>query len=59
MAPKGRPIDGVDALAFMLGKSAATGRDSYMFSGVDGELMSIKSKVYKTRPRWSKCLRLR
>lgn len=42
-----RPIDGVDASAFMLGKSAATGRDSYMFFGVDGELMSIKWRVYK------------
>jgi hypothetical protein len=59
MVPKGRPIDGVDALALMLGKSAATGRDGYMVFGVDGELMSIKWKAYKTRPRWSKCLRLR
>jgi arylsulfatase A-like enzyme len=45
--PKDRPIDGVDASAFMLGKSATSGRDSYMFFGPDGELMSIKWKIYK------------
>jgi arylsulfatase len=37
----------------MLGKSDATGRDSYMFFGIDGELMSIKWKVYKTIFRYS------
>jgi arylsulfatase A-like enzyme len=42
LVPKDRPIDGVDASAFMLGKGATTGSDSYMFFGVDGELMSIK-----------------
>ena len=42
LVPKDRPIDGVDASAFMLGKSDTTGRDSYMFFGPDGELMSIK-----------------
>ena len=45
--PKDRPIDGVNASAFMLGKSDTSGRDSYMFFGPDGELMSIKWKVYK------------
>jgi hypothetical protein len=25
-----------------------TGRDSYMFFGTDGELLSIKRKIYKT-----------
>jgi arylsulfatase A-like enzyme len=35
--PKDRPIDGVDASAFMLGKSDTSGRDSYMFFGPDGE----------------------
>jgi arylsulfatase A-like enzyme len=29
--PKDRPIDGVDASAFMLGKSDTSGRDNYMF----------------------------
>ena len=47
LVPKDRPIDGVDASAFMLGKSQTTGRDSYMFFGADGELMSIKWKLYK------------
>jgi arylsulfatase A-like enzyme len=45
--PKDRPIDGVDASAFVLGKSDMSGRDSYMFFGPDGELMSIKWKIYK------------
>ncbi len=50
---KDRPIDGVDASAFMLGKSDTTGRDSYMFFGNDGELMSIKWKFYKTVFRYT------
>ncbi|QIG49015.1 arylsulfatase [Nordella sp. HKS 07] len=51
--PKDRPIDGVDASAFMLGKSDTTGRDSYMFFGNDGELMSIKWKSIKTVFRYA------
>ena len=51
--PKDRPIDGVDASAFMLGKSDKTGRDSYVFFGNDGELMSIKWKIYKTIFRYT------
>ena len=47
LVPQDRPIDGVDASAFMLGKSRTTGRDSYMFFGPDGELMSVKWKQYK------------
>ena len=53
LVPKDRPIDGVGASAFMLGKSTTTGRDSYMFSGADGELMSIKWKFYKTVFRYT------
>ena len=53
LVPKDRPIDGVDATAFMLGKSDTTGRDSYMFFGPDGELMSIKWKIYKTIFRYT------
>ena len=53
LVPEDRPIDGVDASAFMLGKGNATGRDSYMFFGVDGELMSIKWKIYKTIFRYT------
>ena len=51
--PRDRPIDGVDASAFMLGKSDKTGRESYMFFGVDGELMSIKFGVYKVIFRYT------
>jgi hypothetical protein len=53
LVPKDRPIDGVDASAFMLGKSDTTGRDSYMFFGVDGELLSIKWKFYKSIFRYT------
>jgi len=53
LVPKDRPIDGLDASALMLGKSKTTGRDSYTFFGVDGELMSIKWKMYKTIFRYT------
>lgn len=53
LVPKDRPIDGVDASAFMLGKSTTTGRDTFMFFGPDGELMSVKWKIYKTILRYS------
>jgi arylsulfatase A-like enzyme len=53
LVPKDRPIDGVDASAFMLGKSDTTGRDSYLFFVIDGELMSIKWKIYKTIFRYT------
>ena len=51
--PEDRPIDGVDASAFMLGKSETTGRDSYMFFGNDGELMSVKWKIFKAIFRYT------
>lgn len=53
LVPKDRPIDGIDASAFMLGKSNTTGRDTYMFFGPDGELMSVKWKIYKTVLRYT------
>jgi arylsulfatase len=53
LVPTDRPIDGVDASAFMVGKSNTTGRDSYMFFGIDGELLSIKWKIYKTIFRYT------
>ena len=52
LVPKDRPIDGIDTSAFMLGKNDATGRDTYMFFGPDGELMSVKWKIYKTILRY-------
>jgi arylsulfatase A-like enzyme len=53
LVPKDRPIDGVDASAFMLGKSNTTGRDTYMFFGDDGGLMSVKWKSVKTVLRYT------
>jgi arylsulfatase A-like enzyme len=53
LVPTDRPIDGVDASGFMLGNSNATGRDNYMFFGIDGELLSIKWKIYKTVFRYT------
>jgi arylsulfatase len=51
--PKDRPIDGKDASAFMLGRSQTTGRESYMFFGTDGELMSVKWLYYKMIARYA------
>ena len=53
LVPKDRPIDGIDASAFMLGKSNITGRDTYMLFGPDGELMSMKWRMFKTIFRYS------
>jgi arylsulfatase A-like enzyme len=53
LVPKDRPIDGYDASAFILGKSNTTGRDSYMFFGADGGLLSVKWKIYKTIFRYT------
>src|SRR5271169_4202623 len=51
--PKDRPIDGVDASAFMLGKRDTTGRDGYMFFGDDSGLMSVKWKLFKAVFRYT------
>jgi arylsulfatase A-like enzyme len=53
LVPKDRPIDGIDASSFMLGKTNATGRDSYILFGTDGEPMSVKWKMYKTVLRYT------
>lgn len=53
LVPKDRPIDGIDTSAFMLGKSDTTGRDFFTFFGPDGELMSVKWKIYKLIFRYS------
>jgi arylsulfatase A-like enzyme len=47
LVPKDRPIDGKDASRFLLGESPTTGRESYMFFGVDAHLMSVKWRYYK------------
>ena len=51
--PKDRPIDGIDASAFMLGKSKTTGRTHYLFFGPDGEPMSVKWRNVKTIFRYA------
>jgi arylsulfatase len=40
--PTDRPIDGVDASEFLLGQSEKSGRESLLFFGPDGSLMSAK-----------------
>ncbi len=51
--PKDRPIDGIDASAFLLGKSKTTGRESYLFFGPDGGPMSAKWKNIKVIFRYA------
>jgi len=51
--PQDRPIDGVDASAFLLGEKPATGRDFFIFYGPDSELMSVKWKTMKVVFRYS------
>jgi arylsulfatase len=51
--PKDRPIDGINASAFMLGTSKTTGRESYLFFGPDGEPMSVKWKNIKVIFRYA------
>ena len=40
--PTDRPMDGVDASEFLLGRSEHTGRDTLVFFGPDGSMMSAK-----------------
>jgi arylsulfatase len=40
--PTDRPIDGVDASAFLLGQSKTSGRKAVLFFGGNGELLSVK-----------------
>jgi arylsulfatase len=40
--PTDRPIDGIDASRFLLGQSTTSGRESILFFGPDGSLMSVK-----------------
>lgn len=53
LVPKDRPIDGKDVSPFLLGKSPTTGREDYMFFGVDSQLMSIKWRYYKMVQRYT------
>jgi arylsulfatase A-like enzyme len=45
--PTDRPMDGVDASKFLLGESKTTGRESLLFFGPDGSLMSAKWRQVK------------
>lgn len=40
--PTDRPMDGVDASGYLLGKSGTTGRETLLFFGPDGKIMSSK-----------------
>ena len=40
--PTDRPMDGIDASAFLLGKANSAGREHVLFAGPDGEMMSVK-----------------
>jgi len=45
--PTDRPMDSIDASKFLVGKSQATGRQSLLFFGPDGSLMSAKWRNIK------------
>jgi arylsulfatase A-like enzyme len=45
--PTDRPIDGINAADFLLGKQETSGRDSVLYFGLDGRLMSVKWKNFK------------
>ena len=51
--PDDRPIDGVDASAFLLGKSPTTGRDHVIYYGSDAGVMSVKWKNMKVVFRYT------
>jgi arylsulfatase len=51
--PTDRPMDGIDASRFLLGESENTGRDSIVFFGPDGSMMSVKAHNIKVWLRYS------
>jgi arylsulfatase len=50
--PTDRPMDGVDASKFLLGESEKTGRETILFFGPDGLLMSSKWRQVKAVLRY-------
>ncbi|HEY6316872.1 MAG TPA: arylsulfatase, partial [Acidimicrobiia bacterium] len=50
--PTDRPMDGVDASKFLLGESEKTGRETLIFFGPDGSLMSSKWRQMKAIMRY-------
>ena len=51
--PDDRPIDGIDASKFLLGQSEATGRETLLHFGPDGELWSSKWRNIKCVLKYS------
>jgi arylsulfatase len=51
--PDERPIDGLDASAFLLGQSPTTGRNHVIYFGSDSGVMSVKWKTMKVVFRYS------
>jgi arylsulfatase len=51
--PTDRPIDGIDASSFLLGKSQTTGRNHVIYFGSDAAVMSVKWKTMKVVFRYS------
>jgi arylsulfatase A-like enzyme len=51
--PTDRPMDSIDASAFLLGKSKSTGRETLIHIGPDGEVWSSKWRTVKAVFRWS------
>jgi len=51
--PTDRPIDGLDMSAFMQGEAETSGRDNYLYMGVDGEVISAKWKNFKVHFRYT------
>ena len=51
--PSDRPIDGVDASAFLLGQSPTSGRDHVIYFGSDAGVMSVKWRTMKVVLRYS------
>lgn len=50
--PTDRPMDGIDASKFLLGESDKTGRETLLFFGPDGSLMSSKWRQVKAVLRY-------
>lgn len=45
--PTDRPIDGIDVADHLLGKNEKSGRDSVLYNGPDGQVMSVKWMNFK------------
>ncbi len=54
--PTDRPLDGIDASKFLLGESKTTGRETLLFFGPDGSLMSVKWHNIKLWLRYSEAI---